>query len=134
MNDRPARHRSKFRLAAILPVVLLLLVGFGFGEEYLRNQEIENQIAQMEAENAKLDADRLSSLRLIDTLSSSYFVENEARQSGMGKEGERLIIVEKDVVDEGKSSVVVSHDDVPNPIRWYNYFFDHDAFTALLDV
>lgn len=134
MNDRPVRHRSKFRIAVILPVILLLLVGFGFGEEYLRNREIEDQIAQMEAENAKLDADRLSSLKLIDTLSSSYYVESEARQSGMGKEGEQLIIVEDGSENDGISVPVVSHDDVPNPVRWFDYFFDHEAFDALSNV
>lgn len=134
MNDRPVRHRSKFRIAVILPVILLLLVGFGFGEEYLRNREIEDQIARMQAENAKLDADRLSSLKLIDTLSSSYYVESEARQSGMGKEGEQLIIVENGSATDGIIAPVVSHDDVPNPVRWYDYFFDHDAFAALSNV
>ena len=134
MNDRPVRHRSKFRIAVILPVILLLLVGFGFGEEYLRNKEIEDQIAQMQAENAKLDADRLSSLKLIDTLSSSYYVESEARQSGMGKEGEQLIIVENGSTNDGVLVPAVSHDDVPNPVRWFDYFFDHDAFTALQSV
>ena len=134
MNDRPVRHKSKFRIAVILPVILLLLVGFGFGEEYLRNREIEDQIAQMQAENAKLDADRLSSLKLIDTLSSSYYVESEARQSGMGKEGEQLIVVEDGSGNDGISLPVVSHDDVPNPVRWFNYFFDHEAFDALSNV
>ncbi len=134
MNDRPVRHKSTFRIAVILPVILLLLVGFGFGEEYLRNREIEDQIAQMQAENAKLDADRLSSLKLIDTLSSSYYVESEARQSGMGKEGEQLIIVENGSVNDGIVVPVVSHDDVPNPVRWFNYFFDHAAFEALSNV
>lgn len=134
MNDRPVRHRSKFRIAVILPVILLLLVGFGFGEEYLRNREIEDQIAQMQAENAKLDADRLASLKLIDTLSSSYYVESEARQSGMGKDGEQLIIVQDGLANSDAAVPVVSHDDIPNPLRWFDYFFDHDAFIALQDV
>lgn len=134
MNDRPVRHRSRFRIAVILPVILLLLVGFGFGEEYLRNREIEDQIAQMQAENAKLDADRLASLKLIDTLSSSYYVESEARQSGMGKDGEQLIIVQDGSANDDAAVPVVSHDDVPNPVRWFEYFFDHDAFIALQDV
>ncbi len=133
-SDRPVRHRSTFRIAVILPVILLLLVGFGFGEEYLRNREIEDQIAQMQAENAKLDADRLASLKLIDTLSSSYYVESEARQSGMGKDGEQLIIVQDGSGNADAAVPVVSHDDIPNPLRWFDYFFDHDAFIALQNV
>jgi len=133
-NDRPVRHRSKFRVAVILPIVLLLLVGFGFGEEYLRNREIEGQILFMEQENAKLDADRLAAMKLIDTLSSSYYVEGEARQSGMGKEGEQLIIVENGSNTLSPPAPTLTHDDVPNPVRWFEYFFDHDAFAVLQDV
>ncbi len=130
VNDRIIRSRSRFRFATILPVVLLVLVGFGFGEEYLRNKEIEAQIAEMQQENAKLDADRLASLKLIDTLSSSYYVEGEARKNGMGKDGEQLIIVEGQGTATHESSSTVSQDDVPNPLRWYDYFFDHEAFVS----
>ncbi len=131
VSDRPIRHRSPFRFAVILPVVLLILVGFGFGEEYLRNKEIEAQIAEMQQENAKLDADRLASLQLIDTLSSSYYVEGEARKNGMGKEGEQLIIVEGQSAANSEPQTAASTDDIPNPLRWYDYFFDHEAFAQL---
>lgn len=134
VNDRPKRRHSKLRIAAVIHIVLFLLIGFGFGEEYLRNKDIEDQIARMQAENAELDADRLSSLKLIDTLSSSYYVESEARQSGMGKPGEQLIIVQEGVLNGSTTTTTSTHSDVPNPLRWYQYFFDHDAFAELTNV
>ncbi len=133
-HDRLPARRTSFRVATVLPVIIFALVAFGFAEEYVRNNDIEAQIERMQAENAALEADRLASLQLIDTLSSTYYVEGEARKSGMGKEGEQLIIVSDSRQDAEKTSVAVLHSDVPNPVRWYEYFFDHEAFLALTDV
>lgn len=133
-HDRSPARRTSFRLTAVLPVIIFGLVAFGFAEEYVRNNDIEAQIARMQAENAVLEADRLASLQLIDTLSSTYYVESEARKSGMGKEGEQLIIVSDAHQASEKIPGEIFHDDVPNPVRWYEYFFDHDAFLALKEV
>lgn len=129
-TDRVLRKTSRSRWIIGVNIILFLLIGFGFGQEYLRNREIESDIARMKSENAALEAERLSSLSLIDTLSSSYFVESEARQSGLGKSDESLVIVQ----DSGVSSSVagvVSHDDIPNPVRWFYYFFNQAQFEAL---
>lgn len=132
-GERVHRHSSKARWIVLVNIVLFALIGFGFGEEYLRNQDIEAEIARMQSENAALEAERLSSLSLIDTLSSAYYVEGEARQSGMGREGETLIIVQDDAAS-AEAAPTISYDDVPNPLRWYYYFFDRAQFEALQDV
>lgn len=132
-NEHPNRHAKKMRWIVLLNIVLFVLIGFGFGQEYLRNREIEAEIVRMESENETLEADRLSSLSLIDTLSSAYYVEGEARQSGMGKEGEELIIIQNGM-PETQIEIPVSYDDVPNPLRWYYYFFDRAQFDVLGSV
>ena len=132
-GERLHRHSSKARWIVLINVVLFALIGFGFGEEYLRNRDIETEIARMQAENAGLEAERLSSLSLIDTLSSAYYVEGEARQSGMGKAGEDLIIVQNDA-GHTDTFPVISYDDGPYALRWYSYFFDRAQFEALQDI
>lgn len=134
ITDRKKHRHPRLRIAAIIHIILFLLIGFGFGEEYLRNAEIESQISRMQEENAKLDADRLSSLKLINTLSSSYYVEGEARQSGKGKEGEQLIIIEDQKENTLVDAQPTEHIDVPNTLRWFDYFFDHDAFIELSGI
>lgn len=130
---RSHKHASKARWIVLVNVVLFGLIGFGFVEEYLRNQDIEAEIARMQQENTQLEAERLSSLALIDTLSSAYFVEGEARQSGMGKAGEELIIVQ-DLSGTPEASPRVLYSDIPNPLRWFYYFFDREQFETLQDV
>jgi cell division protein FtsB len=130
IGDRFHRRSASFRWIVGVHVLLFGLIAFGFGEEYLRNQEIEAEIARMEAEYADLEAQRLSSLALIDTLSSSYYVESEARQRGRGEPGERLVIVQDDTTPATQDTARL-HDDIPNPLRWYYYFFDRRQFDAM---
>ncbi len=125
------KKRSRVRIAVVVNVALFLLIGFGFTEEYLRNREIEQEIARMNAENIALEEKRLASLQLIETLSSAYYVEGEARQSGMGKPGEQLVIVENLSTSTQGDARVVDHSDVPNPLRWFYYFFDRVRFDDL---
>jgi cell division protein FtsB len=129
--DRPQKKRSTFHIAVVVNVILFALIGFGFIEEYLRNREIEAEISRMNAENAALEENRLASLQLIDKLSSAYYVEGEARQSGMGKDGERLVILENHDINTVSTAPTVQHDDIPNPLRWYYYFFDQVRFQEL---
>lgn len=132
--DHLHKHRGKIRISMIITTIMFLLIGFGFGAEYLRNREIEGEIARMEKENGALESERLASLKLIDTLSSSYYVEGEARQSGMGKEGEQLVIIGKQQGTVAPAQSVNNHDDVPNPLRWWWYFFDRAQFSSLENI
>ncbi len=135
LKDRTTKRQPpKTKMFVAIAIIVFGLVAFGFSQEYLKNKDIELDIARMKVENAALDAKKLSSLLLIDTLSSSYYVEGEARKSGLGKDGERLIIVQDDYSNLTIVTPIISHDDVPNPLRWYNFFFDHDAYQALQPV
>lgn len=107
---------------------------FGFGREYLREREIANQIASLEAENVRLDGKKLEFLDLIDKLSSQYYLEGQARtKEGLAKPGETLL-----VVDAGQSATPVTGgkvlgvadavEEVNNPTRWFYYFFDRSKF------
>ena len=133
-QDRSKRHSKRIRFILFFNIGLFALIGFGLGEEYLRNREIEAEISRMQAENAALEAQKLSSLALIDTLSSSYYVEGEARQSGLGKEGEQLIIIQDSDISSASLKSSVTHDDIPNPLRWYYFFFDPERFNGLSEI
>jgi cell division protein FtsB len=132
---RHEKSRSKVRMFIWVNVVLFLFLGLGFGREYLRNLEIEQEIARMQDENARLEDERLQSMQLIDELSSTYYLESEARKKrGMGKDGETLVVVQGvDTTDEDTTEIQTG-DDVPNSLRWFYYFFDRPRFDALREV
>lgn len=130
------KNRPKLRVFLWVNLALFLLLGLGFGREYLRNLEIEREIARMQEENARLEEQRLQSMQLIEELSSTYYLESEARKKrGMGKDGETLIVVQgADQESDAVAAKAQVGDDVPNPLRWFYYFFDRPQFDAMREV
>src|SRR3989339_2042442 len=101
-TERREKGRSRLKIAVALNLVIFAILGFGFGREYLRNLEIEQEIARMEAENDRLESDRLEAMQLISDLSSTYYLESEARtKRGLGEPGETMIVVQGDDDDSG---------------------------------
>jgi cell division protein FtsB len=128
------RLLPKISLFIGINVFILIVIFVGFGREYWRNREIESDIAALQAENDRLENQRLESLSLISNLSSEYYLETEARtKRGMGAPGEQLIIV--DVPDDTQPNPqvlgVATDDGLSNPARWWYYFFNRDRFEAL---
>ncbi|MEK7458853.1 MAG: septum formation initiator family protein [Patescibacteria group bacterium] len=120
---------KKFGTIFLVNVAVLAFLVLGFGREYLRNVEIERSIADLNAQNDALQGKQLESLSVIEQLSSEYYLEGEARRKhGLAKEGEELaIIASGGTLDERlQASDVVSAQS--NVVRWWQYFFDRDAF------
>ncbi|MFA5946357.1 MAG: septum formation initiator family protein [Patescibacteria group bacterium] len=133
MAERSGKKKGVFLVASVL--LAAVFVG-AFGREYLREKEIEHDIATLEGENSRLEGKRLEFLDLIDRLSSEYYLEGQARtKEGLAKPGETLL-----VVDTGKPATLPngavlgakdSLEGISNPARWLYYFFDHGRFDQL---
>lgn len=130
------KSHSKLKIAVMVNVAIFALLGLGFGREYLRNLEIEREIARMEQENDRLEADRLAAVELIETLSSTYYLEGEARtKRNMGLPGETMIVMQSArAAEPGDETVAQASEEILNPLRWFYYFFDPDRFAKLRDV
>ena len=130
------RKTSKLKIAVMANVAFFALLGLGFGREYLRNLEIEREIGQMQAENDRLEADRLAAVDLISSLSSTYYLESEARtKRNMGLPGESLIVVEQaSAAASDDMAAGASAETVANPLRWGYFFFDPDRYRELQGV
>lgn len=128
------RFVPKFSLFLLVGVGVLGLLFIGFGREYVRNRQIENEIAALQAEHDQLEDGRLASLELIGDLSSEYYLEREARMKrGLGEPGETLVVVDlKDQLKpEGEVLGATADDGLRNPARWFYYFFDPVRFAEL---
>lgn len=123
----------KFGTIFLVNLAVLAFLVLGFGREYLRNLEIERSIADLEAQNEALEGKKLESLSVIESLSSEYYLEGEARRKhGLAKPGESLSIV--DSGGAAANTYDMTDDDVAaagNAVRWWEYFFDHAAFEDL---
>lgn len=125
------RNITRFGTLFVINIAVLALLGLGFGREYLRNLEIERSIRALEAENTALGGQQLESLSVIQSLSSEYYLEGEARKKhGLAKPGEELVVLKND--DEAtRSAALMEEKTVGNPERWYQYFFAPETFAAI---
>lgn len=89
-----------------------------FGQEYLRNREIAREIASLEAENERLTGQRLTSLQLLDELSSTYWLEAQARRQGLAKPGESVVIVPSALQAGEQKGEDVAEEPMSNPEKW----------------
>lgn len=141
MSKRKSKTGAKIGIAVIVNLVILFFLVIGFGREYVSNLQIEREIQNLEEERELLEQDKLSTLQLIDQLSSEYYLEKEARSKhGLGRDGETLIIVQhEDSMLNNQVGAVenlsdISLEEIGNPLRWYYYFFDKDHFALLQDL
>lgn len=131
------RFAPKFSLFLLVGLGVLALLFVGFGREYVRNRQIENEIAALQAEHDRLEQDRLASLELISDLSSEYYLEREARtKRGLGEPGETLVVVDlqDEITPQGEVLGTDTDDGLNNPARWFYYFFDPVRFSSLRNL
>ncbi len=123
----------KFGTIFFVNLAILAFLVLGFGREYLRNRAIERSIAEMEVENAELEGRKLASMSVIESLSSEYYLEGEARRKhDFAKPGEELVIIDDGV--DASATISAQDDDTVEAstlMRWWLYFFDHAAFEEL---
>jgi cell division protein FtsB len=127
----------KLSLIVGVNVIVLAFLLFGFGREYLRNLEIERDIASLQSENERLVGQKLTSLSLISDLSSEYYLESEARtKRSMGEPGEQLIVVDLPETTQPTGEVLGAATDlgISNPTRWWYYFFNRSRFESMAEL
>ena len=109
-------------------VLVLGLVIWGFGGEFLRNRDLQQEIDKLQAQADTLESKNLEATRLDSSFAASGIVEREARlKLGLQKPGESVIIV-RDVtpLPEGKSAEPTeapATSPPSNPEKWWRYFF-----------
>ena len=119
---------KKFGTIFLVNAAVLAFLVLGFGREYLRNVEIERSIADLNAQNDALSGKQLESLSVIEQLSSEYYLEGEARRKhGLAEPGEELTIIDS---GQATGELPTTNYQLPtsNVVRWWQYFFDRDAF------
>jgi cell division protein FtsB len=125
-----AKTTNKWKWFLLLNVLALFFLIFAFGREYVGNLQVEKQIARLQAEKSDLEKQKLSTLDLMQSLSSEYYLEKEARtKQGLGAPGETLIVIEDQAALPENDSATVEQ--LPNYRRWFYYFFNRVEYERL---
>ncbi|OGL95707.1 hypothetical protein A2348_03710 [Candidatus Uhrbacteria bacterium RIFOXYB12_FULL_58_10] len=136
------RRLVEFRFLFVINAVVLVALGFSFGREWIRNHEIQQEIARLQGEAQALQTRNLQIADLNTAFRTESFIEREARlKLGMKKPGETVVVIKEDGATsvtatdaaEGLSSepadprVLLVRDErdgeLANPSKWWHYFF-----------
>lgn len=120
------------------------------GREFFRTREIQKEISALQAQADGLAARNIALSELQTAVQTESFIEREARlKLGMKKPGEKVVVVQEKMGDEGVVNseggtpnetdplnlVLQSQDGqtrVANSSKWWYYFFDKPRYNALL--
>ncbi len=118
--------RRKTVLAANL--VLLSLVTWGFGGEFMRNRDMRQEIERLQAQADALETKNFGIARIGQELASAETLEREARlKLGLQKPGESVIIIQDiEPPPPPKPADAAPSNARPrasNAAKWWRYFF-----------
>ncbi len=129
-----AKRKFWMRVAACAVIVLVGWMIFVSSKQIQRDRRIQEEVAALEAEAAKISRENKTLAGEIDYFSSSDFREQEAKQKLGLKKTEEIMAVIKPVPDykaetEAQNNIVrdVSANstkaDIPNYRKWWEIFF-----------
>ena len=137
-SEKPSilRRLLHFRYLFLVNGAVLLLLGFAFGREYVRNREIRTMITQLQDKADALEARNLEISRLGDALQTESAIEREARlKLGLKKPGETVVVVQRDPDAELRPAKDPNAFDpskpIANPTKWWFYFFDQPKYREI---
>lgn len=121
-----SRYLGMKRTTAINAVLLVIII-WGLAGEYLRNREMQKEIAKLEAQAAEMEGKNAALANLGDSASSEAMLEREARlKLNLRKPGEQVVIVRTSGAPDRSVTVqeVGSRPDrASNASKWWRYFF-----------
>ena len=98
-----------------------------FGREYVGNLQIQREIARLQEERDQLQSTQAQQLLELQRLSSTYYLEKEAREKhGLSGPGEEVYIVKDDPRSVRNTVAVgIEPEVLPVPVwrQWLEYFF-----------
>ena len=130
----------------MMNLVIIVLLSLSFGRQFVRDREIQKEIAELQEEADALLAKNISITELQTAVQTKSFIEREARlKLGMKKEGESVVIVKETVFDESELDENVDASDplglvldemadvvfVPNHTKWWYYFFNKNEYKKI---
>ena len=110
-------------------ILILLLTGIflgGFLRAFWRDYQIRKEIQNLMMEKDKWEQNKLTLVDRLKDIQSEGYIEKEARlKFGLGKEGEKLTIINRSNSPASSSSDKEARTEktVFNPLNWWNYFF-----------
>jgi len=127
----------QMRSLLVINLIIIFLLGLSFGKEFVRNQQINKEITELEQQAEQLEVRNLEILKLKGDLQSESYIEKEARlRLGLRKPGESVVVIpDENGVDPVLSDInrvrqEMDSSETGNPTLWWRYFFSDEEYEA----
>lgn len=138
----------RWRLLLVVNLLVMIFLGLALSREVIRSRVIGAEIQTLQVQADELAAQNMDLSELRTAMQTESYIEREARlKLGLKKPGETVVVIQEEnargqVGIEGINDpndplgYVISGDAqdeaVANPTKWWYYFFDKQAFNALV--
>jgi len=125
-NQKKLLRFLSSKIFSVLAIAIIFLVGLAFYKDYVRQQDLNQELSKLNTDIAGLASKKIELARLIDILESSNYIEKEARlRLGLKKIGEKVISVPANARPSGEvlGESTELTDKRSNPLQWFDYFF-----------
>lgn len=123
-----------FKFVFVFLILLIIVLVIGSVREYLRQKELNKEMASLQEDINQLNLDKSQFLSSIEAYKSEFFVEQEARlKFNLQKPGEKVLVIPQGgsggiVGFDGEDALAgapgsISHFYVNNVRAWWSYFF-----------
>jgi cell division protein DivIC len=129
-NNEKVGLKKRFfssRLFLFIMLGIALVVAVGYARAYYQDFKIKQEIKSLQEEVSSLQKKKINSLDILKYVSSSAYVEDQARiELNMKKPGESVVFVNNEKNSSKNEAVENSTTEggqfVENPLKWLYYF------------
>ena len=114
-----------FNLFVVASALVVVFLGVGLGKEFYRNYQIKKEIDSLQNDIGALEKDNYKLSQLIEYYNTDEYKEVEVRKRfNLKKDDENVVVVVKSEPRVlGDSDTMEENKNLPNHIKWWNYFF-----------
>ena len=129
MTNRPQssgiRRFFSSRLFLIVILIITALVAFSYARVYYQDYKVRQEIEALRKQVNALDTKKIESMKILEYVMSSQFVEEKARtELNLKEPGEKVLIINDLVEDNLENDAVETEIKTPlsNIVKWWYYF------------
>lgn len=133
MENRKEKTFSLFGKVSF--VLFLLFAGFiswAIFKQVNKKQAVQKEIVALQEEAQRISRENTLAQERISYFESQDYKEREAKEKLNLKSPEENVVIvktnvtKKEVIPEAPMEVAITKNQSPNPVKWFQYFFQHE--------
>lgn len=128
-NQEQTSLKKRFfgsRLFLFILFGIALVVAIGYARAYYQDYKIKQEIKSLQNEVNSLQQKKIKTIDLLKYVSSSSYVEDQARiELNMKKPGENVLFLNNSLDEKNQKNLdrnIDSGQFMANPVKWFYYF------------